>query len=58
MKKKYLYSLAKINTTKIRFLIIVKINYDIYEKMYNIYGMSIHMAFIEFLFFNFDFGFG
>ena len=63
IKKKYLYALVKIDVQRVsvfdfdRNLIIVSINdiYDIYEeKVYDIYHL--HMAFIGFLFFNFDFG--
>ena len=67
MKKKYLYSLAKIDTLKFRFSISTEfnycesINYDIHEEIMIFMpiwymGMSIHMAFIKFLFFNFGFG--
>jgi len=54
IKKKYLYSLAKINTYN-RNLIIVSINYDIYEeKIYDIW-VCLYIWSLWDYYFNFDF---
>jgi len=58
MKKKYLYFFTKIDTTEIsvfnfdRNLIIVSINYDMYEKRYMIYK-HVDITFIVSLLFKF-----